>query len=229
VRRSEGPGKRHLPRQSLIERAAARRRARRELADLGIKRSRASDAPIWSLATLLTVAAAAGALGAVTGSFSTDEAVALAAAVLTVAGLLVAVLQWRQGLAEKAFDALYQRIALANRMRLEAFQDAETQGDDEVARKHPELYRFFVFTEIDSLEYAARRYRFGLGLNADIVDRAVRHFRGRCDDSATFRTAAADCVESGAYFPDTKATVASILDEVESRHASEAGNRTRRA
>jgi hypothetical protein len=132
--------------------------------------------------------------------------------VVTVAGLLVALLQWRQGLAEKAFDALYQRIALAKQRRLEAFKGLETDNEVEVARRHPELYRFFVFSEIDSLEYAARRYRFGLGLNADIVGRAVRYFRSRCA-SETFRLVAARSVGEGAYFEDTKNAVRSILDE----------------
>jgi hypothetical protein len=218
--RGEPPAKHHLSSRGLRQLVATRRRARRELAELGIKRSHMSDAPVWILVVLLAVAAVAGAIGAITETLSAEAAVALSAAVLTVAGLLVAVLQWRQGLAEKAFDALYQRIALANQMRLEAFRDSETSGEEEVARRHPELYRFFVFTEIDSLEYAARRYRFGLGLSADIVDRAVRHFRGRCRDSATFRETAAGCVEGGAYFPDTKAAVESILNEAESRDAA---------
>jgi len=49
-------------------------------------------------------------------------------------------------------------------MRLDAFKQGETDDEAEVARQHEERYRFYVFTEIDSLEYAARRYRFGLGL-----------------------------------------------------------------
>jgi hypothetical protein len=97
-----------------------------------------------------------------------------------------------------------------------ALRTDRARQDDEssVARKHHELYRFFVFTEIDSLEYAVRRYRFGLGLNADIVDRAVRHFRGRCADSETFWRTADKCADEGSYFEDTKETVKSILDEV---------------
>jgi len=174
---------------------------------------------VWILVSLLAIAAAAASIGAATRSLTAQAAVALSAVVVTVAGLRVALLQWRQGLAEKAFDALYERIALANKMRLEAFKDLETDEEQEVARLRPELYRFFVFSEIDSLEYAARRYRFGLGLNADIVDRAVRHFRSRCG-SETFRDVAVRCAEEGAYFEDTKQAVRSILREEGSRQGA---------
>ena len=197
---------------------AARGRVRRELEQLGIRLSHASDAPVWILVSLLAIAAAAASIGAATRSLTAQAAVALSAVVVTVAGLLVALLQWRQGLAEKAFDALSERIALANKMRLEAFKDLEIDEEQEVARR-PELYRFFVFSEIDSLEYAGRRYRFGLGLNADIVDRAVRHFRSRCG-SETFRDVAVRCAEEGAYFEDTKQAVRSILREEGSRQGA---------
>ena len=189
---------------------AMRGSLKKELEQLDIRRSHTSDVPVWILVTLLGVAAASATVGAVTRSLSGQTAVGLAAAVLTVAGLLVAVLQWRQGLSEKAFDALYRRIALANEMWLQAFQDLPSGDEREIARQRPEMYRFFVFTEIDSLEYAARRYRFGLGMNGDIVRRALRHFRSRCC-SETFCHAAEECAEKGAYFDETKKMVHSIV------------------
>src|SRR5207248_7326597 len=127
---------------------------------------------------LLLVAAAAAAIGAATHRLTGQSAVALGAVGISVAGLLVALLQWRNGLAEKAFDALYQRIALANQMRLEAF--GNLSDEETVASERKEPYRFFVYSEIDSLEYAARRYQFGLGLSEHIFYRAVKHFRTRC-------------------------------------------------
>ena len=62
-------------------------------------------------------------------------------------------------------------------MRLQAFQGLDTDDESLVATKRREPYKFFVYSEIDSLEYAARRYRFGLGLNHEICNRALRHFR----------------------------------------------------
>jgi hypothetical protein len=201
-----------LRRNGIFGALAARGSLKKELEQHGIRRSRASDVPVWVLVTLLVVAAASATIGVVTHSLSGQTAVGLAVAVLTVAGLLVAVLQWRHGLSEKAFDALYRRIAIANEMWLQAFKDLPSDEEGEVTRQRPELYRFFVFTEIDSLEYAARRYRFGLGMNRDVVRRAVRHFRGRCS-SDTFCQAAAKCAEEGAYFDGTKEMVQSIIRE----------------
>ena len=41
------------------------------------------------------------------------------------------------------------------------------KDEEAVAKARPKRYEFYVYTEIDSLEYAARRYRSGLGLQAD--------------------------------------------------------------
>jgi hypothetical protein len=185
---------------------------REALKERGITRSPTSNAPVWVLVTLLAIAAGSATIGAATHSLSTQTAIGLAAAVLTVAGLLVAVLQWRHGLSEKAFDALYQRIAMANKMLLEVFKEVGSDKEHDGSGEPPELYRFFVFTEIDSLECAAQRYRFGLGMNEAIVDRAVRHFESRCE-SETFCRTAVDCASKGAYFPDTKKTVKKIVED----------------
>lgn len=205
-----------LGQRGLFRGLVVRSRLREELKNRGITRSPTSNAPVWLLVALLVVAAGSATIGAVTHSLNVQTAVGLAAAVLTVAGLLVAVLQWRHGLSEKAFDALYHRIAMANDMRLELFKDLRSDNEHDAAGERSELYRFFVFTEIDSLECAAQRYRFGLGMNEAIVDRAVRHFESRCG-SETFRATAEDCVWNGAYFEDTKATVQRIVDDARSR------------
>jgi hypothetical protein len=189
-------------------RRAEDREHKQELKRLGMSRSRRADAPVWLLAALLIAAAAAAAIGAATHKLTGQSAVALAAVGISVAGLLVALLQWRNGLAEKALDALYQRIALANQMRLEAF--GNLKDEETVAKERAEPYRFFVYSEIDSLEYAARRYRFGLGLSAHIFYRAVKHFRTRCS-SEIFVTVAKSCADEGGYFDDTKELVAELL------------------
>jgi hypothetical protein len=208
-----------LGQRGILGALTVRGRLRKELEQLGVRRSRTSNAPVWALAGLLLIAAGSATVGAVTHSLSAQTAVGLAAAVLTVAGLLVAVLQWRVGLSEKAFDSLYGRIAMANEMRLEVFKDLGSDSEQAAAGERPELYKFFVFTEIDSLEYAARRYRFGLGMNADIVDRAIRHFRSRCT-SETFRSTAEACAKEGAYFKETKCMVDSIVTKAREDHTT---------
>lgn len=215
-------GLRGLRQHRLFGAWAKRGRLKDELEQLDIKRTHTSDLPVWILVTLLAVAAGSATIGALTHELDPQTAVGLAAAVLTVAGLLVAVLQWRAGLSEKAFDALYGRIKMANDMRLQAFKDMECESESEVEEKRPELYKFFVYTEIDSLEYSARRYRFGLGMNGDIVRRALRHFKARCD-SELFRRTAEECTdERSGYFPETKTLVHAIVNEAREAAASQA-------
>jgi hypothetical protein len=200
---------------------------RRRLERLQIRPTPTSSAPVVILVTVLVVAIAFGVVGGLMGGLSSEAAFTLVAVIVTTAGLLVAILQWRVGLSEKAFDALYGRIELGNRMRLNAFEgvakpDDAGIGDDAHERKvadvHPELYKFFVYTEIDSFEYATRRYQSGLGLSVDIVDRALQHFTARCRESQTFRDVARRCIE-GAYFKETQDAVRSILNDVERAEA----------
>ena len=204
----------------LVRGWALRGRRKDELEELEIRRSHTSDAPVWILVTLLAVAAGSATIGALTHKLQPQTAVGLAAAVLTVAGLLVAVLQWRAGLSEKAFDALYERIRLANSMWLEVCKDVDSSDESEIEGKPPERYRFFVFTEIDSLEYAARRYLFGLGMNTDIVGRSVRHFESRCG-SELFCGTALECTdEDEAYFDETKTLVHSLVSRARARRTA---------
>jgi len=204
----------------LVGEWAMRGRLKDELEQLHIRRSRTSDAPVWILVTLLAIAAGSATIGALTHKLEPQTAVGLAAAVLTVAGLLVAVLQWRAGLSEKAFDALYERIRLANNMWLEVCKEIDSDLESGLADKPPERYRFWVFTEIDSLEYAARRYRFGLGMNRVIVGRAVRHFESRCGSELFCRTALECTSDAEAYFDETKEMVRSIVDRARTRRTA---------
>src|SRR3954452_1897362 len=212
-------GLRGLRQHRLFGAWVTRGRLKDELEQLDIKRSHTSDAPVWILVTLLAIAAGSATIGALTHELDPQTAVGLAAAVLTVAGLLVAVLQWRAGLSEKAFDALYGRIKMANDMRLQAFKDMECESESEVEEKRPELYKFFVYTEIDSLEYSARRYRFGLGMNGDIVHRALGHFRARCGSEVFCHTAEECTDEDSGYFPETKTMVHEIVNQARKRRS----------
>lgn len=190
----------------------ASHQSRQELKRLGITRIWTANVPVGILVGLLLLAPVVIAIAAATDKLSSELAVAAATAMITIAGLLVAVLQWRAGLAEKALDALYGRIALANEMRMKLADGLGIDDDVAIATKRPNEYRLFVFTEIDSLEYAAMRYRFGLGMTAVIADRAVDHFCQRCE-SEKFKEMARVCAREGAYFPDTKAMVKKILKE----------------
>ncbi len=110
-------------------------------------------------------------------------------------------------------------------MRLRAFENLATDDERVVAQQRPADYRFSVYTGIDSLEYATRRYKVGLGMTADIAARAVRHFRIRCEQSARFRERAMKCAEDGAYFDDTK----EIVEDLARGRSSRALKRLNRA
>jgi len=85
--------KEHLPRRSIFGVLHVRGQIRRELERLGIERSWKSDVAIWILGFLLALAAGSATLGAAMHWLSAQNAVGLATAVLTVAGLLLAVVQ----------------------------------------------------------------------------------------------------------------------------------------
>lgn len=198
---------------------------RDELEELDIRRSVLGSVPLVILAGLLLVALGGSVAAVLAGRMTTELAVSFGATGIAVGGLLVAVLQWRLGLAEKAFDALYGRIGLANEMRLKAFEGVDRHDEEAAATTHEERYRFFVYTEIDSLEYAVRRYQFGLGMTADITARAVGHFESRCRNEA-FRAHALSCAADGAYFEATKDLVGHIVRRVAAEE--EAAGRTNR-
>lgn len=197
----------------------ARARVRAELESLGIRRRATVDAPIFVLAAALLAAIVAVPAVAVLTPVDAEVAAGVAAVIVTLAVGVIGLVQWRDGLAEKALDALYQRITLANEMQLSARNHETTVTD---------RFRFYVFTEIDSLEYALRRYRSGLGLQADIVLRAIAHFEDKCKKVPGFSAEAAQCVTKGslvegAYFDETKDIVKKIVDQCGRRSADAPG------
>jgi hypothetical protein len=208
LRRRAGVEKRRLPR--LIP----NRELRQQLETLGIRRSWTANLPLWTLSALLLVAAVVPLVAWLTGAFSAEIAATAVTVFVALAGLLVALVEWRAGLAEKALDALYARFELANRMRVEAAKGIDSGDEAEINKRHPDAYGFYVFTEIDSLEYAVVRYRHGLGMSDLVAHRAIRHFERRCEMSPTFRGRVATCADIGGYLDETPALVKAIAAAV---------------
>jgi hypothetical protein len=172
------------------------------------------------------VVVAAGALGvagtaalvslSAAGDLQVEVASQGTAAILTVGALAFGVWQWRLATAEKSLDTLYARIDLANQRRLDAQGRLRERGERgrELSEDEGQLFfDYFVFTEIDNLEYATQKYVLGL-LRPAVADRAVMLFKERCrkDD---FRERAKELVEEGTYFPLTRKLVPRIADRVE--------------
>ena len=171
---------------------------------------------------LVVAVAALGIAGTVTlvllsaaGHLQVDVASQGTAAILTVGALGFGVWQWRLATAEKSLDTLYARIDLANQRRLDAQgrlrETAERRGRElSPADEGLFFFDYFVFTEIDNLEYATQKYVLGL-LRPTVADRAVTLFEERCrkDD---FRERAKELVKEGTYFKLTCDVVPKIAD-----------------
>ena len=174
---------------------------------------------------LVVAVAALGIAGTVTlvllsaaGHLQVDVASQGTAAILTVGALGFGVWQWRLATAEKSLDTLYARIDLANQRRLDAQgrlrEPGERRGRELSADEVGLFFDYFVFTEIDNLEYATQKYVLGL-LRPTVADRAVTLFEERCrkDD---FRERAEELVLEGTYFPLTREVVPRIAGRVRS-------------
>jgi hypothetical protein len=171
---------------------------------------------------VVLAAAAAGLAGtaalvtaSAVGELKVDVASQGTAAILTSGALLFGVWQWRLATTERSLDTLYARIDLANQRQLDAHGHSRDSGNPrsrELSENELQLFfDYFVFTEIDNLEYATQKYVLGL-LRPAVADRAVTLFRQRCrrDD---FRDKAEELVEKGTYFPLTRRLVPEIAKQ----------------
>ncbi len=108
-------------------------------------------------------------------------------AALTLIALSVAAWQWRAARHENSIDKFYDRLHLSNKMRLDAAQAAfEGTGlagvsfvVDEASNYRELAAAFYVYTELDNLEYAVHKYRHGF-ISRQMTNRALDNFLSRC-------------------------------------------------
>ena len=182
----------------------ADRKIRRELRD------KFDVAQLWRARYTPWALLAAIALGLVSwlvawwlGSVDGRTVGTAAATTLTTGALLFAVLQWRAATSERALDKLYDRLDLANDRRLEACPDPVAKAKD--------LYTYYVFTEIDNVEYAIQKYELGFTTPA-VTARVLRRFDHTCGRNARFRELVTDLIAEASYFDGTKAAIKKILE-----------------
>lgn len=124
----------------------------------------------------------------------TDTVARAVTTTMTFVALSVAIWQWRNVRHENAIDTFYERLHLSNQMRLSAaeaayaIKDAEAQLADEQPKhlfvldgsaSYCELaVNFYVYTELDNLEYAVHKYRHGY-ISHDMANRALHNFQAR--------------------------------------------------
>jgi hypothetical protein len=100
-------------------------------------------------------------------------------------------LQWRAGRHEVSFDRYYDKLELANKWYND-WQLELRRSDPEELQDH--LKHMFIFAELDKLEYILEKFKLGY-VRQDLVERAIRAFRARCEASADFRQAVQKLIE----------------------------------
>ncbi len=172
-------------------------RERSERPDLveacGIPQAPLARAGTW--AALLVFLLAVGATVLATIGQGTDTVARAVTTAMTFVALTVAIWQWRGVRHEGAIDKFYERLHLSNQMRLNAAEAACKLKDAEAAQvtdgqsKHLFVLdgsgnycelavNFYVYTELDNLEYAVHKYRHGY-ISRDMANRALHNFQTR--------------------------------------------------
>jgi hypothetical protein len=164
------------------------RRAVQHLRDYDIRRSRWTRAfGVVSAALVLT----AVLLAVVALVRSGDDADLVAAAGASAVVAFGAWQWWTRH--ESSLDHFYQRITAANMLFLEACRAVEQtalqetgNADQSAGSTVPnQVFEYYVFTELDNLEYQLVKYRRGY-IGPDVASRAVRTFEDRCHPDGPF-------------------------------------------
>ncbi len=172
----------------------------------------------WAAVVLLLPLSLFG--GVVVGRWTHVPVPAAVAPLVTFVLIFLGLWQWGEQRQEVSLDRYFDRLELANKYRLEHFAKfLETdhanvgQVAEDRQRALDQFYIFYLFTEIDTLEYVARRYRLG-HVKPELAGRAVRTFENRCRQSPTFWVAANTLTaESKAYPLDIKPVICAILKD----------------
>ena len=128
----------------------------------------------------------------------TDAAVAM----LTANALAFAAWQWRQQRNEQSLEAYFTRLDIPNQRWL-AFHERtielkEKFHESTLADSLDQFYWFYVYAELDNLEYALTKYAEG-AMRIDFATRAVKTFASRCRSTMGFCELAADAVNDCGY------------------------------
>jgi hypothetical protein len=138
----------------------------------------------------------------------------VAASLLTADAILLAWWQWRAQRREVALEAYFARLDLPNQRRLAYYEQVlalgDAAGNAAVATALEQFYLFYVYAELDNLEYALTKYADG-DMSAGLAERAVQTFLSRCRQSADFRERAGQAVAASGYSATFEALVRDLL------------------
>jgi hypothetical protein len=127
-----------------------------------------------------------------------------AALLLTAAAFVVTAWQFRAQRLELASEAYFSRLNIPNERRLAFCEQilalADRVDHDALADALEQHFVFYVFAELDNLEYVARKYEHGHS-DRDVALRAVEAFRARCEQSRDFGETVNAVVGASGYEP----------------------------
>jgi hypothetical protein len=139
----------------------------------------------------------------------------VAASLFTADAILVALWQWRAQRREVSLEAYFARLNVPNERRLAYYQQAfalsDVVGKQALANALEQYYIFYVYAELDNLEYAMTKYADG-SMSAELAERAVETFVSRCQQSNDFRKLARIAVTDSGYTTSFEAFVRELAE-----------------
>jgi len=184
-------------------------RRRGELRDLGFRVALEARLPPLA-AVVLPPAALAAALMTI-DPLDPERVLGAAVGAVTLGGVLTGLWQWRQGRRETSLERFFERLDHTTMRRLEASRARVDAGTRSAAEYADELEAFYVFAELDTLDYTLRRFEQGT-VSPRLAVRAIGLFQNRCSNRDGFASAAKHLVALGAYDDDFRQIVCRLID-----------------
>ena len=142
---------------------------------MGLNVSR--TARVGPAGSLVLAVATTAVVTLISRRYDAGTAIRAATPAIGLVALLLGAWQWRRVRHESAIDKFYDRLHTANEMRLAAVDCTKDRWI---------LEDFYVFTEMDNLEYAIHKYKDGF-MSRSMTNRALTTFENRCDNIRGFR------------------------------------------
>ena len=152
------------------------------------------------------------------GQTKADTTAQIVTALVAVNAALLGSWQWAKARQESAIDKYYDRLALSNEARLRAANCSGTDTDTDRLL----LEDFYVFSELDNLEYCLCKYTHGC-MNRALMNRALATFENRCQHLYGFRDIVAHFYRGASYAPG----VLRVVEELAGLGSDGAGDNPR--
>jgi len=143
-----------------------------------------------------------------------SDRASIAAVLLTATAFAATAWQFRAQRIAAASEAYFARLDLPNERRLAFFGQvlavADRVDQPTLASALEQHFVFYVFAELDNLEYVLRKFEDG-HTDSDLTLRAVRVFESRCEQSRDFRSTARAVLGRSGYEPRFVSLVETLM------------------